>query len=176
LGDGRFRLSRLLRGRGGTEWACTGHAVDEMFCLMRPESVRSVLLPSWSIGAVVTARTGDGVSASIGSAAENLRPLSPAQLTAVRESNGDLSIGWIRRSRQGFAWIDGVDAPLGETAELYRVLLSGSSAMLERDAAEPRLTIAAADVATVGSGPASIEVRQIGDLAASRPASIDINL
>jgi len=26
LGEGKFRLSRLLRGRAGTEWACAGHS------------------------------------------------------------------------------------------------------------------------------------------------------
>ena len=41
---------------------------------------------------------------------------------------------------------------------------------------EPALTIAASDLAAIGSGPAQVEVRQIGDFAASRPAQASINL
>jgi len=39
-------------------------------------------------------------------------------------------------------------------------------------AAEPSLTIPAADIAALGLGTLVIEVRQIGDLAASRPAQM----
>lgn len=34
IGEGQFRLSRLLRGRGGTEWAASSHAAGDVFCLM----------------------------------------------------------------------------------------------------------------------------------------------
>jgi hypothetical protein len=33
LGPGLFRLSHLLRGRRGTEWAAAGHSVGDVFCL-----------------------------------------------------------------------------------------------------------------------------------------------
>ena len=45
LGQGRFRISRLLRGRGGTEWACSIHAINEFFCVIEPGSVQALPLP-----------------------------------------------------------------------------------------------------------------------------------
>ena len=44
LGGGRFRLSRLLRGRGGSEWACAAHLPDEQFCLLKPGTLQRVAL------------------------------------------------------------------------------------------------------------------------------------
>jgi hypothetical protein len=85
-------------------------------------------------------------------------------------------LSWTRRSRQGFAWVDGVDAPLGEMREQYRVDVSGMVASIELVAEEPSLTIAASDLAVVGAVSATIEVRQIGDLAVSMPARLTINL
>src|SRR3546814_1448079 len=42
LGGGRFRLSRLLRGRRGTEWATGTHAVGEGFVLIDQASLAAV--------------------------------------------------------------------------------------------------------------------------------------
>src|SRR5581483_11099252 len=64
LGDRQFRLSRLLRGRGGSEWACSGHAVNEPFCLITSGALQTVILPAWSIGSVVAADT-NGASGSV---------------------------------------------------------------------------------------------------------------
>lgn len=176
LGAGRFRLSHLLRGRGGTEWACNGHAVGEPFCLIEQSALQPVTVPAWSIGAEVAATVTGGAGASIAFAGEGLRPPSPVNLTAEIEASGDLSIAWIRRSRQGFAWIDGVDAPLGEATEQYRVLITGAAGTLEVLAGQPSLTIASSELAAVGTGAAGIEVRQIGDFAMSHPAQINVSI
>lgn len=69
-----------------------------------------------------------------------------------------------------------VDAPLGESSEQYRVSIEGSGGSIEILAGEATATVAASDLAAVGPGPATIEVRQIGDLAASHPAQTTISL
>lgn len=69
-----------------------------------------------------------------------------------------------------------IDAPLGESLERYRVTISGSTASIEVQTDEPALTVAASELAQLGAAQASIEVRQIGDAAASRPAQISINI
>jgi len=56
------------------------------------------------------------------------------------------------------------------------VTILGPLASAEFTCGEPALTIAASDLAAIGSGPAQVEVRQIGDFAASRPAQASINL
>jgi hypothetical protein len=171
LGGGRFRLSRLLRGRGGTEWACNGHAANESFCLIQSGAMQAVTMPGWSIGSIVAA-DANGASASVAFSAEGLRPPSPVNVQAERQPDGSLLLTWIRRSRLGFAWVDEIDAPLGEAREQYRVDIVGSAGSIERIVDEPAVTIAAADIGALGFGAASIEVRQIGDMAASRPAQL----
>ena len=176
LGSGRFQLSKLLRGRGGTEWACAAHGVGDVFCLIRPGTLQPIMLPSWSLGSTISASSNGGASTSTQLQGEALRPPSPVNLAAQRQPNGDLSVTWTRRSRQGFAWVDGIDAPLGEAREQYRVVISGSENGLESMVDEPVLVIADAVLSDLGTGPALIDVRQIGDFTASRPAQIGINL
>lgn len=174
LADGRFRLSRLMRGRAGTAWE--GHAADEVFCLLDAGALRSVTLPASARGARVLLEDRDGSSASVQFGAESVRPLSPVGVNAVPGADGTLVIRWTRRSRHGMAWIDDVDAPLAETREIYGVTVTGTSASLALTSDAPEVTLSSAQVGQLGSGAATIEVRQIGDWAASRPTSIEIQL
>ena len=176
LGGGRFRLSRLVRGRGGTEWACTSHVAGEPFCLLKPGTLQSLSLPNWSVGATLSAAARGGATASILFLGESLRPPTPVNLAAERQPTGELVITWTRRSRQGFAWVDGIDAPLGEASEEYRINLAGTAGSTELLATSPSVTIAAADVVALGLGEMTLEVRQIGDVAVSRPAELTLIL
>jgi hypothetical protein len=97
-------------------------------------------------------------------------------LTARRSSGGDLVIGWTRRSRQGFAWVDGVDSPLGEGIEQYRVMLTGTAGSIELTTGQPDLTVLSGDLVPLGPGTAIIQVTQIGDFASSRLAQLSISL
>jgi hypothetical protein len=175
LGNGRFRLSHLLRGRGGTEWACGTHAEGETFCLLQLGTLQAVALPTWALGATMTARTA-AASTSLAFNGESVRPVSPVDLTAEIQDSGDLLIGWVRRSRQGFSWVDEIDAPLGETSEQYRIVLTGTASTIELTSSQPTETLEAGNVALLGAGPVSIEVRQVGDFGVSRPAQLTINL
>jgi hypothetical protein len=69
-----------------------------------------------------------------------------------------------------------VDAPLGEAAELYEVVIQGISGAIDREAGSPVLTIPNAELSALGPGPAVISVRQIGDWAGSRPVETIMNL
>ena len=172
IGDGRFRLGRLCRARGGTEWASGSHSIGEQFALIGGDALRAVELSDWVMGSEVTATAIGGEAtgaARIAATGEALRPPSPVSLQ-LSFTGGDLELSWIRRSRRGWAWVDEIDAPLGETREAYRVTITGSLGTIELEAGAPRLTIPSAMLAAAGAGEASVEVRQIGDFAASRPA------
>lgn len=69
-----------------------------------------------------------------------------------------------------------MDAPLGESDEQYRVSVIGGAGVIEATSAVSQIIILAAELAGLDPGAAVVEVRQIGDFAASRPASISINL
>ena len=175
LGDGKFRLSRLLRGRGGSEWACIGHSAGELFCLADPRTLQPIPLPSWSAGASVSASVGVAHGA-IDFRGEALRPPSPVALVAKLQPSGDLAVRWVRRSRLGFAWIDGVDAPLGEATERYLVSVHGALGSIELEAEQTATIVTATALASVGAGPASVQVRQVGDRALSRPGQLLIDI
>jgi hypothetical protein len=66
--------------------------------------------------------------------------------------------------------------PLSERIEQYRITLTSATSSSELVSNQGSLTVPAATVTPLGSGPTTIEVRQIGDFAASRPAQLTINL
>ena len=175
LGEGRFRLTRLLRGRGGSEWATATHSIGETVCLLDRNSVRAVSLPAWLRGATVTAEDRNSSTATLMFGAESVMPLQPCGLSAKFETSGNLTLEWTRRSRGGFAWLDEVEVPLGENREQYRVMLVGAASSLEILTGEPTLVVTPSELAPLGTGPATVEVRQLGDSAASRPAQLTFN-
>lgn len=124
LGGTRYRLSALWRGRRGTEAAVSGHVVGEAFVLLESETLMQV--PSaFAIDGlkILAAGIGDGVgvSASLLSAGSSVTPLSPVYAKARTTATGGLTAAWTRRSREGWAWADGIDVPLGEESERYRI-------------------------------------------------------
>jgi hypothetical protein len=179
LGSGQFRLSNLLRGRRGTEWAAAGHAMGEAFTLIEPKSLAVLEAPAGAIGGearIMASGVGDAEEAeqSIEIAGAALQPPSPVHLTARETGAGDLEIQWVRRSRQGWAWLGGSDTPLGEEAELYRLTIAGDGFERTVTTVAPAWLYTAAARAEDGGGPILIEVRQAGTFAASRPASIAV--
>ncbi len=90
-----------------------------------------------------------------------LRPYAPVHLNQRMEGD-DLLVSWIRRTRtMGDAW-EGLDVPLGEERELYRVrILRAGQVVREEMTSEPRWRYAAAARAEDGTGPATLDVAQV---------------
>jgi len=177
LGDRRFRLSRLLRGRRGTEWAGAAHAAGEGFALIEPEALAAIEAPVAALGGearLIGSGIGDGetgASASRAVTGEAMRPPSPVHLAAEPLPGGDLAISWVRRSRNGWVWLSGGDTPLGEESERYRLTLSGAGFERAVSLAEPAYLYTSAQQLEDGlAGPLTLRVVQAGTLIASRPA------
>ncbi|HEX8625236.1 MAG TPA: phage tail protein [Allosphingosinicella sp.] len=176
LGERRFRLSRLLRGRRGTEWAAGLHAPGEPFVLIEAESLAVVEAPLGALGGEVRLLAQglgdpDGVLAVRTVDGEALRPPAPVHLRADRLTNGDLDLSWVRRSRSGWVWLSGIETPLGEESESYRLTLAGAGFERSVTIAAPAFVYTAADQAADGlAGPLTVEVVQLGTSAPSRPA------
>ena len=163
----RYRLSGLLRGRRGTEDAMAGHLAGERFVLLADAALATfegsatlgqtllvkALSPYQSLAEVAP------VAATMGARA--LRPLSPVRLSAVRLAGGDVALAWVRRSRLGFDWVDGADAPLAEESELYDVaVLAGEAVVRAWRVTTPALVYAAAEqIADFGIAPTTLDVR-----------------
>ena len=171
LAPGRFRLTTLLRGRRGTEAMTGAHLAGERFVLLDPARLVPVDLGLDAIGSEVRFRafgSGDlagGTSAALALAANCLRPLAPAHVRAAPVADGGVALRWTRRSRAGFGWQDGTDAPLGEEGEawLVEVLVAGE---VRRSAttASAHWTYTAADRLADGMAAqmqAAVRIRQI---------------
>ena len=167
--DGTYTLSRLLRGRKGTEWATTGHAQYERVVLLDRASLDRVVYSSTylnvkrlyrapSVGqSVLDASQFEFTNTAIG-----LKPYSPVYLKAEDAGGGNYSVTWIRRTRVGGEWNDLIEVPLGEESEQYVVEVWRSGSMVSSTtvtttsatvAAQPGDTIQVAQIsAIVGNG------------------------
>jgi hypothetical protein len=180
IGPQRFRLSGLLRGCRGTEWAIGSHAVGETFVLISPGTLREVVLPPFAIGSTISIKArgladDEAVPVVMTVTGEAMRPPSPVDLVVQVAADGGLSATWTRRSRAGWMWPAGSEAPLGESSEKYRVTVQGSSATVTFEALEPQIAIAA-DALTGITGAVAVSVVQIGDFAQSRPVTASVTL
>lgn len=106
LGDGLYRLTRLLRGRRGTEWAIAGHGAGEPFLLL--DADRLVAVPGEAVarGALCRAMAigiGDPVPVEAERVVRGdaMLPLAPVHLRAETDGAGDVQVTWLRRSRTG---------------------------------------------------------------------------
>ena len=109
-----------------------------------------------------------------------LLPPAPVHGTATKLPNGDVDIRWVRRSRNGWRWLDGVDAPLVEEGERYRVALTpdhGLQRVIEQ-AESHYLYSAVAQAADRADGATHLvaSISQMGSFGLSRAVSIPIVL
>ena len=127
--DGSYLLSDFLRGRYGTEWAMSLHAIGDTIVLLSDSSVAFVGAESASIGAERLYR-GVTSGAAVDSDADlsftysgvNLECLAPVYLNGSRHpTTRDWTLTWIRRTRIDGSLRNYVDAALGETTEAYEI-------------------------------------------------------
>lgn len=136
IGDNLYRLSGLLRGRLGTEWAVSGHVAGERFMLLTNAVARELTASStWGIAkkykpVTVGSTLGATDAQDFTYTARALKPYSPAHVVGARDGSGNLTIGWKRRARLSGDWRDAVDVPLSEESERYEVeIMDGVTVM-----------------------------------------------
>jgi hypothetical protein len=170
-----WRLTGLLRGRGGTEAAAqAGHPpgtsailIDDALVALDP-----ALVASDAATTIAAIGLGDDepVYAALANAGLGRTPLGPVHPRATHESDGGLLFEWTRRARGAWGWLDGVDTPLVEEREIYRLGLGPLDAPFARwEVIESRLMLdgeARAALAAAHPG-ASLWVRQVGRFAQS---------
>lgn len=158
-----YNLSNMLRGRFGTESAMSTHQVGDSVVLLDAGHMLAVGMSSSAIGVPYLYRgitigedIGSDINHSFTFSARYLLPLSPVYLNgSIDPSSGDWSLTWMRRTRVGGDWRDGVDAELGETTEKYEIDIfsDGSYAVVKR-------TIAM--TSSVASYPSTQQVSDFG--------------
>lgn len=129
IAERTYRLTGLIRGFRGTEWAIGLHEADEVCAL-----VDGALQPvAGTTGTINQERQLKGVTFGLSLASVTaqtftdtgvrLKPFSPAFLIGLANEDGDIVLEWDRRTRRSYSYggVSGVVAPLGEAFERYRV-------------------------------------------------------
>ena len=140
-----YRLSRLLRGQDGSDADMQGIIPSGARVTWLGAGWRDLPLPESAIGETVlinaraAEREGDTLHHPY--KATYLRPLSPVHIK-ISEENGQTQISWTRRTRiSGDSWA-GLDVPLGEEVERYRVQLwSDGVVIAEHETSVPMLML-----------------------------------
>jgi len=177
---GRWRLSRLLRGRAGTAGEMT-HAtgapfvlLDDPALLMLPDALAAIAEGSGAILQWAPRGGTELTEIDVPAAAQALRPLAPVHGRVRPDGAGGVTIDWVGCSRLDTGWRDQVDQPSGESREAWRIALSPPVPGIgpwEQDA--PALNIGAAEMA--GLPPScAITIRQAGDFTLSPPLSLPL--
>jgi hypothetical protein len=118
----------------------------------------------------MAAGVGDGDDPPVAIASvtgASVLPLAPVGVRWTATSDGGAHVTWIRRSRAGWRWLDGVDAPLAEEVERYRVTVGAREELVTTPAA----IVTAAERA---AGPVLVTTRQVGTYGESAAASITL--
>jgi hypothetical protein len=137
--NGTYTLRGFLRGRRGSEYAMSGHAIGDRFVLVDPAKFVRVTQATADIGiakqwkavtngmTLATANAQDFTNEGTG-----LKPYAPVHLGGGRDASNNATLTWTRRSRISGEWRSGVDVPLGEASEAYEVEIYSSSSYTTR--------------------------------------------
>jgi hypothetical protein len=170
-----WRLSGLLRGRGGTEPAAqAGHQVGAAAVLIDDALVAldPAMVPADAATTIAAIGLGDDVPvyAVLANAGLGRKPPAPVHARSTEVADGALLLQWTRRARGAWGWLDGVDTPLVEEREAYRVGLGPVEApFAEWKVSEPEMRLDGATRAALAAAypGTSLWVRQIGQFAQS---------
>ncbi|MBH5321546.1 phage tail protein [Aurantiacibacter sediminis] len=175
IGAGRWRLSVLLRGIGGSEHVTfADHTQGAPFILLDDRPIRldnAAIAQAHRIAAIGLADDAP-VIAEIGGEGSSLRPLTPVHGEMRTNVDGSMSLIWTRRARGSWVWSGTVEVPLVEQSESYEIGLGDPETPRKVWAmAAPEFTL---DPPTVSDLQANhpgqpLWVRQIGTFSRSLP-------
>lgn len=133
IAKNQYVLSGLLRGRRGTEWATTGHAAGEQFVLLTSDAIYPEELPLSQMNLEIKYRYGyagtEPKEKPFTATGRGYRPYSVCHVIGTRDSAGNLTISWKRRTRINGQWLNNIDVPLSEVAENYQIDVMSSGAV-----------------------------------------------
>ena len=169
VSEGRYRLTRLLLGRRGTEHLIDTVQPGDTFVLVSGPGIYRAPLQNSEIGVSRLYRAvTNGAQFSTGSdfaftgSGEALGPFAPVHVRGSRDGSSNLTITWLRRDRLAQTLRSGVTLPLSESAESYEVdVLDGSDQVLRTlVSATTSVNYSAADQTTdFGSPQTAVKVR-----------------
>lgn len=119
-----YVLSGLLRGRNGTEHQVGTHVIGEKFIVLNTSTINAVTINSTDWYKPIMFRVGPRNLPVTDPLYQNITVISQAVIAmpwavchvkGVRDSSGNLTISWLRRTRGDGTWKDYVDVPMDES-------------------------------------------------------------
>ncbi len=152
IAPNHYKLSHLLRGLQGSEADMADVVLAGARITPLSQGWAALSIPASLIGETVTltvqasGRRGDDLDFPY--QGKNLRPLAPVQVK-INYSGRDVDVSWIRQSRIDAENWGGLDVPLGEEKEIYRVQLTSQAQTLSEYQVElPHIRLSKEDVMT----------------------------
>jgi len=175
VGAKSYRLSRLLRGQAGSEWAMAAPLPAGAPFVLLDDSLITIasgldaLERTMQLRVVAASRDiGDPstLALEVTPQATALKPLAPVHLKAARNTDG-VTFTWIRRTRiDGDSWVG--EVPLGEESEQYALdIMSGAAVVRTLTTTTPSVLYASADELADLGGPLTSLAVQVAQLSAT---------
>ena len=178
--DGRYVLSKFLRGRKGTERYMTGQTINDRFYLLSPERYYRFAQDFSLINTGLYYKCLGVDESSLSTKPKMIftntgmawKCYSPAHLKSASQQNGDYLFSWYRRARKNAGWNNLEEVPLDESIEKYEIDIIDDSDSVEVILAIKTVTgttnytyTVASQIADFGYQPTDfkIVVYQIGD-------------
>lgn len=167
IGDKQYRLSRLLRGRQGTEWAVTTHQANELFVMIDDSLVKVSMdlsdrgnarqYKTVTIGSDVSVVTAETVAPKF----TNMTCWTVAHGSAVKDTSGNWNINWIERPRYSVALMDYAEIPHDPDWAGWTVaVMNGATVVKTLVVQSPSYVYSVANqIADFGSAQTSLTVR-----------------
>lgn len=152
-----YTVSGFRRGRRGTEWAAELHEANDQFLLLDTAQDEALGLSEvgteLSFMAITSGRSTGFAPITLSDFEGNsLRPYAPVHLEAVKETNGDWTFTWVRRTRVGGAWTSGTPIPLSEATEEYSLTVGDGVSSDTKTVTSPTYLWTVAEQTTDTSG------------------------
>lgn len=165
--DGSFTISRLLRGRRGTEGAAATHGLNETVIdviangvVRQPNATADLQVLRYYDGVTSGNSIDPTQSQTLTLKGLDTFPYAVTSVAGLRDQSGNLTVTWIRRTRIGGDWLEGIGTvPVSENTESYDIdILTGPNGTVVRTfsaLASPTLSYSAAQQTTDFGGPIS---------------------
>jgi hypothetical protein len=177
IGTRRYMLRKLQRGMFGTSKSLSGHAVGDRFILLQKDKLR-IITDAGQFVRPISEYSAEGLGDTFPVYANlkiddlALMPRPPVHGKITILANGDRQLSWVRVPRVDFGWRPGVDQPLVESQEQYRIRLFAAdlTELAVWTTGEPVLNVPAFELASYASqlnGLGRYNIQQVGDHANS---------
>lgn len=150
VSPGIYDLTGLHRGLRGTDTHTT-HAIGDRFILLDTASIYRIAIADARLGTSITYRVVPYDEEASGQPSTAVTyhgraywPYAVAHLAATDAGGGNYAVTWTRRDRLDGEWRDGVEVPMSEAAESYRVeVWDGATLDYSATVATPSATVPA---------------------------------